>query len=422
MRAVIAYLLFCFFSGSVLAQTLAIDKVLAIVDDEAITMSEYQTRHLQQQFENQSLSKFDGSVIPEILEVMIDERIQEKQARLRGLTVSQREIDGAVEFVAKQNNLTVDDLIAQLESDNFTYDQFRDSLERQQLLRKLADAVANSRVVISDQEVEDYIRSHSELQNSDESYEVSHLFVQTDGKTEQQIESEKENLAFIRNAIVEGQPFADAVKKFGDGDNEDGGYMGWRQTNQLPELFIDALRNLEPDNNNISAVLQSPAGLHILKLHGRRGSGQLVRQQLVQHILIQPDESNTVEESAQKANEIFQQLQQGEAFEKLARLHSQDAQSRNDGGSLGWISPGTTLPRFENAATELPLNTVSKPVQTRYGFHLIKVLDRRETDIARAGAENKARQAIFVRKAADLYNNWFRNVRQRAFVEYIGTE
>jgi len=420
-RAAVTLVLY-FLTGSLCAQTIAIDKVLAIVDDQAITMSEYQARHHQERFQNPRVAPFSGEVVPEILEIVIDESIQAKQALARGLSISEKEIDGAVEFVARQNEITVDALISKLESDNFTYDQFRESLRRQQLNRKLADMVANSRVVVSDQEIDDYIRSHSELQNTDESYEVSHLLVQTGEKTSEQIDAEIENLNFIRKAILNGQPFADAVKDYGDGDKSEGGYLGWRKTNELPELFLDALQQLDPDGDNISQVLQSNSGLHILKLHGRRGSGQMIRQQLTRHILIQPDESNTVQEAELKANEIYQKLQQGESFDKLARLHSQDAQSRAQGGELGWINPGSTLPEFEATATGLPLNTVSKPVRTRYGFHLIMVEDRRETDMSTELAENKARQAIFQRKAADLYNSWFRNVRQRAFVEYIGTE
>ena len=404
------------------ASSQTIDRVLAIVDDETITLSEYQSRHRQERFEDSRLRAFDGEVIPRILDLMIDEKIQVKQAVRRGLSVSEREIDEGIQFVARQNNLTVDQLVNQLEGDNFTFEEFRDSLRRQQLMRKLVDFVANSRVVVTDQEINDYISSHAELQNQDEKFEVSHLFIDTAEKTAEQITSEKENLAFIRTSILQGQSFTDAVETYGDGDKSNNGYLGWRSVGELPDLFVNALRDLQPEQNELSEVLQSNNGLHLLKLHSKQGSGQLVRQQLIQHILFQPDNLNTLEETRVKANEIYQLIQDGESFEKLARLHSQDAQSRNEGGSLGWVNPGTTLPAFETAATGLPLNTVSKPVQTRYGYHLIKVLDRREADQANEQARSRARQAVFQRKAGDLYNRWFRNMKQQAFIEYINVE
>jgi peptidyl-prolyl cis-trans isomerase SurA len=352
---------------------------------------------------------------------MIDERIQTSQALARGIQVSEGEIDGAVQLIAQQNDLTVESLIAQLENDGFTYDQFRESLRVQQLIRKLVDAVANSRVVVSDLEIENYLNAHSELQSSDESYEISHLIVLTQGKSDEEIKSEKENMEFIRKAITEGQPFEQAVVSFSDAsDKDDKGYLGWRTSDQLPELFIDALREMNPSTANISGVLQSDNGLHLLKLHDLKGSGQLIDQLLVKHILIQPNDNNTSEEAETLALDLYQQLQNGESFEKLARLYSDDSQSRQNGGSLGWIGPGDVVPSFRQTAESLPVGSISEPVKTRFGFHIIQVVDRRQTDMSNENAEDLAREEIFRRKAEELFSNWFRTVREQAFVEYVG--
>lgn len=415
------FLLSTVLSAPTYAQTSTIDQVLAIVDDEAITLSEYIARHGNESTINDNLSAFDGEVDPRILEKVIDERLQTRQAEIRGITVSEEEVTRTVEFIASQNGLTADALISQLERDGYSLEEFRESLRIQQMIRKLIDAVANSRVVVSDQEIENYINARPELRNTDESYEVSHLIVMIQEKSASEIESEKENMQFIRDAIISGQPFDEAVRNFSDAANKDeGGYLGWRTSDQLPALFIDALREMDPSTNDISNILQSENGLHILKLHDRRGSGKMVKQQLVKHILIQPDEDNTLEEAEALAADIYQQLQNGESFEKLARLYSQDAQSRSNGGSLGWINPNDLDPEFQRVAASLPIGSISNPVATRFGFHIIQVLDRRETDMSNEQAMGQARQAIFRRKAEEIFSNWYRTIRERAFIEYVG--
>jgi len=407
--------------GRVDAQEVSIDRVLAIVGEGVITLNDYRTRHRQERFENPSLAPFDGEVDPDILARMVDEFIQIDAARRRGISVSSKEIDGAVGFVAKQNGLSVAELIEQLEGQNFSYEQFRESLREQQMIRKLIDAVANSRIVVSDQEVENYLNSHEELRDFEESYEVSHLFVSTKGKSAEEVESERENLTFIREGILGGQDFATAVRSYSDASNKDeGGYLGWRTAEQLPELFVSALKAMSPGENSVSTILESDNGLHLLKLHDRKGSGNLVEQQEIQHILIQPTELNTPEDAEKLAEELYLKLQSGEPFEKLARLYSQDAQSRTNGGSLGWVNPGTLVPPFEEAARRLPLNVVSKPVQTRFGFHLIKVTGRRQSDMSSEIATNQARQAVFQRKSRDIYERWLDDLRQRTYIEYVG--
>lgn len=177
---------------------------------------------------------------------------------------------------------------------------------------------------------------------------------------------------------------------------------------------------MNPATESISEVLRSDGGLHILKLHNRRGSGGLVKQQLIRHILIQPDAENNLQESKAQADEIYVKLKAGEPFEKLARLFSEDPQSKRNGGELGWVNPGTLVPRFEKSANVLPLNTISQPVRTEFGFHIIEVLDRREVDMSAEIASSKARQEIFERKSREIYDTWFRSLKQQAYIEYVG--
>ncbi len=421
LLAIVTLLSLFLYSAISWSQTINIDQVLVIVDSDAITLSEYKSRHHQERIENTSVAAFSGEVNQDILETMIDERIQVQQARTRGINVSEKEIDAAIQFIASQNSLNTQALEAQLNRDGFTLQQFRDSLKRQQFIRKLVDVVANSRVVISDQEIENYLKTHTELGDTDQAFEVSHLFILTKDKSDSQIQAEMENIADIRGIILDGESFETAVKNYSDSSNrEDGGYLGWRTPDQLPELFIDTLREMTPGENSVSEVLQSENGLHLLKLHDLRGAGKVVTQQLVRHILLQPSAIDSEAETLEFAQSLYQQLIDGESFERLARLHSKDAQSRKDGGSLGWVNPGTLVPAFEKVANSLPLKTISTPVRSRFGYHIIQVLDRREADMSNELAINQARQALFRRKADELYDNWFKAIRRTAFIEYIG--
>lgn len=418
LRAIL-WLVLAMFASPVLAQDF-IDRVIAVVDNVPLTLSEYRLRHRQEVIDGGRLKPFDGTISRPLLDRMIDERVQVQQAERRGISVSEQEVESTIEFIARQNNLSPGALLTQLASDGITADEFRGSIRERQMIRKLVDAIANSRVVVSEQEIENYLNAHDELRSDDESYELSHFFVLTKDKPEQQIAAERENVALIRQRIEGGLPFEQAVRELSDSSSrEDGGYLGWRTPDQLPELFLNALRKLSPDEQPLSEVIESENGLHLLKLHDRKGSGNLVQQQLIQHILIKPDADNTLAEAEEKANRIYNQLLAGESFEKMVRLFSMDAQSRANGGSLGWMNPGALVEEFESAANALPLGRISPPVRTRYGFHIIRVMDRRNADMTSEIAINTARQAIFRRKAEELYGNWFQSIRERAFVEYV---
>jgi peptidyl-prolyl cis-trans isomerase SurA len=391
------------------------------VDNVPLTLSEYQVRHRQEVVDSGRLEPFDGVVNQALLERMITERIQVRQAERRGIQVSEQEIDAAIEFIARQNGITSAALIGRLDNDGFSLLDFRKSIRDQQMIRKLVDSVANSRVRVSDQEIDNYLNAHSELRAGDETYEVSHLIVVTRDKTAGQVASERENMDLIRQRILDGLAFEQAVRDYSDGaSGDDGGYLGWRTPDQLPELFLNALRDMDPEGDNISAVLESSNGLHLLKLHDRKGSGSMVDQQLIEHILVAPDEQTTLAEAERLADRIHDQLLAGEPFDKMARLHSDDAQSRTRGGSLGWVNPGTLVPAFEDAARGLTIGDISRPVKTRFGFHIIRVMDRRSTDMANEVAVNQARQAIFRRKAEEIYSGWLQSQRERTFVEYVG--
>lgn len=404
------------------AHAAAIDKVLVVVNEEAITLSEYQARHQREaleQSESGGIAPFDGRIDARVLDRMIDDRIQAQIAAGRGLAVTAAEVERAIAAIAERNQLTPPQLIARLAEVGITARQFRANLREQQLIRKLVDRVVNSRVQVSEREVENFLASHAEMTASDDAFEVSHFLINTGGKTAEQFEADYENLEHIRQGLLAGRgTFAEFVADYADNpDRSQGGYLGWRRVDQFPDSFVAALRRAEV--GGITPIIRTPSGLHLLKLHDRRQAGTIVSQQRVRHILIRPEPGESLADAAERAAGLRAQIAAGEDFEKIARVHSADQVSGAAGGQLGWVTPGDFPPAFERAARELALNTVSAPVRTPAGYHLIEVLERRDNDISLELAARRARRMIFQRKAAEFYDNWYGALRDSAYIEYI---
>ena len=402
------------------ANAVALDQVIAVVNDEPITRSEYQVRYKRVQIEtNQVVGQIPAEIDPEIMRLLVDERIQVQAAQATGLSVSQAEIDSVLVNMAAQNNLSPEALLTELETQGLAKIQFLRSIAEQSLIQRVVDVAVNSRVTVSEQEVDYYLQAHKERYTANEEYEISHLFVTTSGKSVAEIESTSENVKYIRQGLLQGQSFAKSVEKFSDGkDRNDDGYLGWKKEQQLPELFLAALR--QTSVGDITEIIKSANGFHIIKLHAKKGNTKEVTQLLVRHILIQPQRHNiTAQEAIKMLTDLADKIKSEGGFEKFARLNSDDTATASNGGSLGWIVPDSTAPLLQQAVLNLPLNQLSEPVKSKFGYHLVEVLGRRTKDIGRDLARNNARDELFKRKAKELYQNWFDRLRDQAYIEYI---
>jgi peptidyl-prolyl cis-trans isomerase SurA len=407
------------FSSTVFAATVGLDQIIAVVNDDAITYSEYATRYRTQQLQkNEDVGQIPEKIDFNVLRLLVDERIQLQAALQRGVSISQEELNGVISAMAAQNGLQPEQLIRELEAKGIRPTDFIRGIEEQTMIRRMIDITVNSRVTVSEQEIDYHLQSHKELYPSNTSYEVSHLFISTSGKSESEIQSDLENINHIHQGLLQGQPFDKAVKDFSDGEKKnEGGYLGWRKEEQLPELFLRELR--ETAIGATTGVVRSDNGFHILKLHDKEGDEKLVNQQLIRHILIQPLRRNISSQGAiTLLNDIAEQIRNGGDFEKFARLNSDDDTSASNGGSVGWVNPGDTSPSFEKAALKLQLNEISDPVQSDYGYHIIEVLDRRTRDITQDLARENARLMVFQRKAEELYRNWLDRLRDSAYIDY----
>ena len=221
-----------------------LDKVLAVVNNEAITLSEYQTRHKRQQLlASKTLTAVPEEIDINILRTLIDERLQAQVAVSRGIRITDQEVESTLRQMAAQNDISVDELLTELDNQGISPAQFRRSVSDQRLIQRVIDLSVNSRVTVSEQEIDFHLQAHKELYTPNEAYEVSHLYISSAEKSESEMQAIIDNINEIRVSLSSGLDFAEAVKQYSNGDNiEGGGYMGWRKEDQLPELFLNALR------------------------------------------------------------------------------------------------------------------------------------------------------------------------------------
>ena len=427
-------LLLCLLSGLLfpaLAQTrrtqpVEVDRIVAVVNDEAITAFELRTRlaTVERQLRGQNVQLPPQDVLEkQLLERMITDRVQLQFAKETGLRISDIELDASIRRIAEGNRLSLQDFRVALEKDGIPWTKFREEIREEIVLSRLRDREVESRIVISDGEIDNY------LANPDQGGDTGNIEVQTahivvrvpEQASPDQLMRIGARAQAALDQIRRGDSFAKVAASYSDApDGLTGGAMGTRPLDRLPALYADAVKKLKPGET--SDILRSPAGFHIVTLIARQGGGgakpvAALKQTRARHILIKVNELVSETEARRKLVALKERLDNGADFAELARLHSNDL-SAAKGGDLGWLYQGDTVPDFEKAMDRLTINQTSEPVQSPFGFHLIQVLERRTEDATAERQRLTARQVLRERKSDEAYQDWVRQMRDRAYVEY----
>jgi peptidyl-prolyl cis-trans isomerase SurA len=399
-----------------------VDRVVAVVNKEVITWSELDEAvdAAERQLRRQNTPAPARPVLErQMLERLILDKAQLQMARDIGIRVDELQLDRAVQRIAQNNNLTLADFRAALERDGVSFDAWREDLRAQIVLNRLREREVNDRIQVSDSEIDLFLEEMKASPGRVE-YNLSHVLVRVPEQ------ASPEAVAAARARAEKAQAEARAGSDFGRiaasySDAPDalkGGALGWRTRDRLPTLFADELRAMKA--GDVSGVLRSPAGFHVLKLLERRdaaGGDAPVVQTRVRHILIRTNEVVSESEARRRLEDIRERVINGRAeFAEMARVHSDDASSGR-GGELDWVYPGDTVPDFERAMQELKIGEVSRPVRTPFGYHLIQVLERRAADVSPERRRLQARMALRERKSDEAFQEWLRQVRDRAYVE-----
>jgi peptidyl-prolyl cis-trans isomerase SurA len=406
---------------AVAARVDLLDRIVAVVNKEVITQFELNDRigRVQKELQRRGTSSVERSEIEhQVLERIIVEKVQLQFARDSGMRVDDLELDRTVNRVAESNKLSLTEFRQRLEGDSIPFDKFRDELRNEILLTRLRDREVTSKLTVSEGEIDNLILEQSEKKEVGTEYNVAHILIRVpEQATPPQVEARRARAEEVVKRLKDGTDFAQLAATYSDSpDALQGGLIGWRGQQRLPELFVEALAGLKP--GGVSGVFRSPAGFHVIKLLDMRGAGAplLVEQAHVRHILVRTNDLVSEDEAKRKLLGLRERIVNGVDFAELARLNSDDG-SASRGGDLGWVYPGDTVSEFERAFTELKPMEVSQPVKTPFGWHLIQILERRTADVSYDRRRVEARKALLDRKGDEAYQEWLRQLRDRAYVE-----
>jgi len=404
-------------------EPIAIDRVVAIVGESVIVASELD--------KEMSLAKNNitnsGSSMPglnflrqQVLERMITRKALEDLADRTGIRVSDNEVRLALQRLAQQQNLSITDYLNAVEKQGLSAYQLRQSILVEAKIMKLRRREVETKLIVNESEIESYLKKLRDTPASDESLVAHILIAIPENATAEDLEVVSNRAQDALYKIDNGIDFRQVAAELSDAsDALEGGVMGWRDASNLPDLFLDALKVMRIGQR--SEILRSPNGFHILFLLDKRGRDAqiIVQQTLARHILFRVDRAVSEEDALIKAMGIRNRIVVlDEDFEHLAKTTSDDP-SGVKGGTLGWLMPGETVPEFEQALNSLEPGTVSEPVRTQFGYHLIEVLDRRDSDVSDERQKAVARQAILQQKLEFRFEEWVRQVRDTTFIKYV---
>lgn len=408
------------------APAASLDRVLVIVNNQVITESELKARlkEVRKTIATQKIVAPPEDVLKkQVLERMVLEKLQLQAATLTGIQVDNARVEEAVQRIAKQNRLTSAELVKALQQEGIEPARFRNQIHTQLVIQQLVERDVQNRVTVTDSEVENFL-ANAENRAGDSDFNISHILIALpEAATPETVEAARQRAETVWRELKQGADFQQAAVAHSQGQTAlEGGQLGWKKAGQLPALFTATLKNLKP--GEISEVLRGSNGFHILKLIDKRGQAQErpVTQAHVRHILVRITELVSLDEAKRRIERLRERIEQGEDFAALARVHSDDTGSASGGGDLGWLTPNQASQDFDRAVEALKLNELSAAVRTPYGVHLIQVLERREHDISSELSANSARQQVHARKADERYEQWLRQLRDEAYVEYRAEE
>lgn len=404
-----------------------VDSIIAVVNNEVITRQELADRlnQVQKRLTAQGVALPPRSQLQsQLLERMIVERAQTQMAKENGIVVDDTMLDRAVSRIAEQNKLSMPDFRVQLEREGMSYPAFREDIRREIIMQRLREREVDNKVQVTESEVDNYLASETNAATKHEDLNLSQILVRVpDNASPEQVAARRQRAEDVLRQLKTGADFAKTAAAYSDSsDALSGGELGWRGQDRLPQLFLDAVASLKP--GELSSIIKSGNGFHILKLVDRRATNTAkadapaVEQTHARHILIKVNQVVSAAEARRKLLELKERLDHKAAtFEELAKLYSNDL-SASKGGDLGWIYPGDTVPEFERAMNELKPGEVSQPIESPFGFHLIQVLERKTDDASKERSRQAARQALRERKIDEATEDWLRQLRDRAYVEF----
>lgn len=408
-------------AGATHAESQLLDGVAAIVNDDVVMLSELRTETEMiygqlQRTQNQAPPR--EALMPQVLERLILDKLQLAIAHRAGAQIGESEVTQAVTRIAEGQGLSAEQLYGQAAADGLSREWLRNKVRQEMMITRVQQSIINRRINISEQEIQNFLGSEAGEALGAEEVHIGHILLPlSPAAPESEVRTTQAKAEELREKILQGEDFGQLAVLHSAGQNAlQGGDLGWRVANQLPNAFGLALRDLSP--GQITAPLRTDAGIHLLKLFERRGgSERVVRQNRIRHILIKPTEILNEEEAVAKIRQLRERILNGESFADLAREFSDDTGSALKGGDLDWSLPGKFVPEFEATANAAAINEISEPFKTQFGWHILEVTERRDQDFSIEIQRSQAEHALRQRKFGEELQIWLGEIRDEAFVE-----
>ena len=398
-----------------------LDRIVAVVDSGVVLESDVKRRlnDLKAQADARGNAiEISDALKEQVLERLILEQAQLEIAKRRGLDIDDARVNETLTQIAENRNTDLLGLKSAIEAEGQSFSMFREQIRRELLINAVREREVRSRIRISESELARFLETTGGQISTAPELLLSQIVVGLPNRpSPEAIDAAQTKITQIRDALLDGAPFGQLAVRFSDApEANQGGDLGWRNVLELNPVFADALADAKP--NTLIGPIRSPGGFHLIAIRDRRGDQEVVvTEYKARHILIKPDAVRTPAKARALADNVRRELETGVAFEDLARRYSEDPLSAAKGGDLGWVRADQLVPRFAEAMTALPLNTLSDVTESRFGFHLIEVLETRQSDISEEQLKNRARRILTERKFSQELDSWLRQVRADAFVE-----
>ncbi|GGK73411.1 peptidylprolyl isomerase [Amphritea balenae] len=408
-------------SLSVPAAPVTLDQIVAIVNDDIVLQSELNDteQSIRSRLAAQGRAIPDDQILQrQILDRLILENIQLQLGEQQGIRVSDSELNSALERIASRSGLSLEQFRETLIAEGQNYTEARQQIRTEMLIQKIQQRIVSSRIRVSQQEIDNFLTSEQGQQQNAANYRLSQILIGVPLQaTPEMIQKAEQQAKVVAEQLNAGVDFSATAIAQSQGPNAlKGGDIGWRKLNEIPEQFAAVVKDLNP--GQFSTPVRSPSGFHILKVNDKQGSSvQLVEQVKVRHILLSPNEIRSPAQTRREIETLYQRLRNGVPFEEIAKQYSDDAGSGSQGGSLGWAQPGQMVPEFEQVMFNTDPGQTSAPFESRFGWHILKVEDRRQQDMGEEMQANQARSSIRQRKYNEELQNWLREIRSQAYIE-----
>jgi len=398
-----------------------LDYIVAVVNDDVIVNSTLQekVRVVLDKWRNRRMPP-RAQLEKQVLEGLIITTLQLQMAKRSSIQIEDSRLNEQLRDIAAQNNMDLKSFRKHVEAEGHSFVDFRETIREQMIIGDLQKRRVVNRIIVTEREIDNFLANQIQQGTASHEYHIWHILIATpESASPEEIKAKQQKAQQVLTKLKAGADFQQMAISVSDARQviESAGDLGWRTGGELPSLFSKLVSKMAV--GEIRGLLRNQSGFHIIKLVDKRdGEKSIITQTQVRHILIKTNTLVSDSEAQKRLEGLKYRIEQGHDFAKLARAYSQDTLSAAKGGSLDWLNPGDFVPEFEEVMDSLSKNQVSKPFKSRYGWHIVQVLARRQHDNTKKAIRVKAEQQIRKRKFEAELQSWQRQLREEAYVEY----